>query len=550
MIFNRYIIGVLLGAIMLASCHRVTIVLDDIPANTPIGEDIYIVGNFNDWNPGNQDYQMKLNKDSTYSFRIPSGYGNLEYKFTRGSWTTVEKGQCGEETENRFCNVNEDKNIHASIESWADLDPVNCTYRTVCIEMLPGNTPENAIISIASEANSWDPDQESVAHKIKNGKYCLTVERPKGMNKMEFKVTRGDLSNSESDVFGKEVPNRILEFGKKDTLKINVEGWIDLPMDHPEQITLILNSIPKITPKNEDLFLASELNSWKSGDEAYKFEKNEDGKYFINLPRKRMILSYKITREGWKTVEVDQNGYDIDNRWLNLAKADSIYIDVERWKDQDYLGQPDLFIVLTQIPESTPKDDAVFISGNFNDWNPGLLKYRFEKGNDGQYFVKIKRERGNLEFKITRGSWDEEAINSDGSGIPVFRFSYSEFDTIKINNGIDQWKDLPPIKHAENVTIVIDQIPKNTPNNPQIYFASNLNSWDPLNLSYIFNQLPNGNYYITINKTQDPFEYKLTRGGWHTVETDKYGEDIDNRIQYFGFADTVFIQVETWKDLR
>jgi len=549
MILNRYIIGILLGAVLLASCHRVTIVVEDIPANTPIGEDIYIVGNFNDWNPGNINYQMVLNDDSTYSLMLPAGYGKLEYKFTRGNWRTVEKSLCGEEIDNRSFYVDKNQKVFASIDSWADLDPIACDYRTICIELLPGNTPENAQISIASEANSWDPDKESRVRLSEDGNYYLTVDRPRGMKKMEFKVTRGDLSNSESDVFGNEVPNRVLEFGRKDTLFISVEGWIDLPMDQPEQITLILNSIPKITPKNENIYLASDMNSWKSGDEDYEFRKNEQGKFYINLPRKNRQMNYKITRNGWKTVEVDRRGHDIDNRQLSLTKADSVFIDIERWKDQDFIGDEDLWIVLDQIPENTPEDDDIFISGNFNNWNPGLLNDRFKRQKDGRYYAKINRRRGDLEFKITRGSWDAEAMNSDGSQIPVYRYNYSDFDTIKLPNGVAHWKDLPPLTHAKDVTLVIEQLPQNTPEESPIYLASNINSWDPENDSYQLKKLPNGRYFINIPKSGNHFEYKLTRGGWRKVEINQYGGDIDNRIQYFGFADTVYIDVEGWKGL-
>lgn len=67
---------------------QLTIRLTAIPANTPPNADIYIAGNFNNWNP-NKDKLLKQN-DGSYVIAINANAGALEYKFTRGSWATVE----------------------------------------------------------------------------------------------------------------------------------------------------------------------------------------------------------------------------------------------------------------------------------------------------------------------------------------------------------------------------------------------------------------------------------------------------------------------------
>lgn len=552
MIFKKYtyLLSIFIGAVLLASCNRVTIIVDDIPANTPMGDDVFIVGNFNDWNPGSETYQMKLNEDSSYSILLPAGYGKLEYKFTRGNWMSVEKSLCGEEIDNRSYDISEDITIINKIESWADLDPVDCPERTIKIDLLPENTPEDAEIAIASELNSWDPNLESVAKRDEKGDYYVTIRRPEGMEKMEFRVTRGILSASESDVFGRELPNRVLEFGKKDTLEISVEGWVDIPQDQPEQVVLILKSIPKVTPKGEPIFLSSRLNSWKSGDEEYLFQINDVGQHYLILPRKKMLLDYKITREGWHTVEVDENGNDIDNRNISLAKSDTVYIDVVRWKDQDLMGSEQITLVLKSIPLNTPEDDAVFVTGNFNNWDPGRLRYRFRKDEKGSYYVNIPRQKGDLEFKLTRGNWNQEAIHNNDFSFPSFKYKYREIDSVLIIPELMGWKDLPLYPELRNITLVINQLPDRTPNDSDIYFASNMNGWDPESNLYKMRLLENGKYYITINKkNEESFEYKMTRGGWGRVETDINGEDIENRIQYFGFADTVYVDIVRWKDL-
>lgn len=340
-----------------------------------------------------------------------------------------------------------------------------------------------------------------------------------------------------------------MEFGKKDTLKISVEGWLDLPMKQADNVILILKNIPRATPEDEPLFLASKLNGWNSGDIEYLFKKNPKGQHYIKLPRKNMLLDYKITRDGWHTVEVDQFGKDIDNRQINLLKADTSYIDIIRWKDQDFMEDETITLVLNQVPSSTPKDAQIYLSGNFNNWEPGRLSYRFKQDEGGRYYANIRGSKGDLEFKITRGSWDQEAMNEDGSALVFYRFNFADFDTLIIEPAFKYWKDLPPKPEARNVTIVIDKLPDRTPESAEIYFASNINSWDPESILYEMTPLDNDKFYITLPRSDPYIEYKITRGGWGKVETDPYQNDIENRIQYFGFVDTVYIEVERWKDL-
>jgi hypothetical protein len=385
--------------------------------------------------------------------------------------------------------------------------------------------------------------------EVNSGNYIINIQRPIGKNNIQFKVTRGDLNSVETDVFGNEIPNRILEFGKKDTLEISVEGWRDLPMEQPESVTLILKSIPKLTPEDEPLFLASKLNGWKSGDIEYLFKKNNRGEYYIKLPRKKMLLEYKITRDGWHTVEVNRFGEDIDNRQINLSNTDTSYIDVIRWKDRDAMDDEMITLVLNLLPFSTPKDAQIYLAGNFNNWEPGRLSDRFKPAKDGSYYANIRRGRGALEFKITRGSWDREAINHDGSALALFRYNYDDYDTVFLEPVAKYWKDLPPKPENKEVTIVIETLPESTPEKSEIYFTSNINSWNPESDAFKMTPMVNDKYYITIARSDPYIEYKITRGEWGKVETDPYQNDIENRIQYFGFADTVYIKVAGWKDL-
>jgi predicted alpha/beta superfamily hydrolase len=69
---------------------QLTIQIASIPANTPAGSEIFIAGNFNNWNPGNTAYKLTQNNLGNYSITLNIQAISLEFKFTRGSWATVE----------------------------------------------------------------------------------------------------------------------------------------------------------------------------------------------------------------------------------------------------------------------------------------------------------------------------------------------------------------------------------------------------------------------------------------------------------------------------
>lgn len=80
---------------------QLTINVTSVPDNTPAGEDIYLAGNFNSWNPGNSDYKLTDNGNGTFQITFSPAAGTLQFKFTRGSWATVEGSAQGTYIPNR-----------------------------------------------------------------------------------------------------------------------------------------------------------------------------------------------------------------------------------------------------------------------------------------------------------------------------------------------------------------------------------------------------------------------------------------------------------------
>jgi predicted alpha/beta superfamily hydrolase len=91
------------GALALAGASpaaaQLTIRITGVPAGT--AGDIYVAGSFNNWNPGDAAYRL-ARQGGEYVLTLPSSVrGGVEFKFTRGSWETVELDSAGEGVENR-----------------------------------------------------------------------------------------------------------------------------------------------------------------------------------------------------------------------------------------------------------------------------------------------------------------------------------------------------------------------------------------------------------------------------------------------------------------
>jgi len=537
------------GLLVLSSCKEVVIKVDSVPKNTPVGQSIYVAGNFNSWDPGDDSFIMQMDADSNYYFTLPAGFGTVYYKFTRGDWKTVEKGICSEEVENRVFETALVDTVVCNIESWGGLDPLNCPELTLKITNIPKNTPNEDVIALAGSNNSWNPDDASVFKKTENGDLVLTMHRPPGVNKIAYKVTRGDISNCESDSYGNDIPNRELVFGSQDTVEINIKGWTDIRSkgSKSSNVVILIDNLPDNVDYRNGLYLACNMNSWSPGNRKYKFKQNAEGHWYYKFPRRNKNLEFKVTRGDWSSVETDRGGNDIMNRSINLATEDTARVKIRSWKDIYVTYDNDITIILEKLPETTPENAKFYISGEFSGWDAGKLRYRFRQNKEGQYYINMPREKRLLEFKITRGSWLTADVGLLGIGNPMYTYNYDDYDTIYIT--VENWSD-KPIMEPDSVTIMIDSIPDYSPTHENLYLASNFNNWDPNDNNQIFRVLPDGRYAITLPVKDQLLEYKITRGNWKTVEADKYFEDIFNRQFIIGFTDTININVENWLDYK
>lgn len=72
-----------------------------VPENTPEDANVFIAGNFNMWDPGHIDYKLTKIKNGNYTITLNISASEVEFKFTLGTWGTVEVLLNGEDRGNR-----------------------------------------------------------------------------------------------------------------------------------------------------------------------------------------------------------------------------------------------------------------------------------------------------------------------------------------------------------------------------------------------------------------------------------------------------------------
>ncbi|WP_430411271.1 alpha/beta hydrolase [Kordia sp.] len=98
----------------------VTIIVDDLPTNHDYSKDIYISGDFEGWSGGRSELKLDK-KDKTYSITLPNHKETILYKFTLGTWESVELDAKGKNLENRTYSFKENpETINISIGAWAN----------------------------------------------------------------------------------------------------------------------------------------------------------------------------------------------------------------------------------------------------------------------------------------------------------------------------------------------------------------------------------------------------------------------------------------------
>lgn len=116
-------------ALVLAFClpvfaltAQLTLRVNAIPANTPAGAKIHVAGSFQNWDPASTAHILTETGGGKYEITVTPPVGAIEFKFTRGSWATVEGNANGTFLPNRTYNyTGAAATLDMTILSWEDL---------------------------------------------------------------------------------------------------------------------------------------------------------------------------------------------------------------------------------------------------------------------------------------------------------------------------------------------------------------------------------------------------------------------------------------------
>ena len=211
---------------------QITIIIDQLPSSTPSKDSIYITGSFNGWKANAVGYRLQKNEEGKFATTLPDTLTTFEYKFTRGSWKTVEGGQIAEAIPNRqyIKGKNNFPTHRVEVLNWEDIPPKTDAFFdevTFIVEHLPDNTPHDASIFIVGNFNGWHPGTPDFKlRRNTDSTYSITI--PIAFDTLQYKFTRGNWSTAEGRKNGRAIPNRTYIYDAQNTtVRATVETWED-----------------------------------------------------------------------------------------------------------------------------------------------------------------------------------------------------------------------------------------------------------------------------------------------------------------------------------
>lgn len=120
----------------------------------------------------------------------------------------------------------------------------------------------------------------------------------------------------------------------------------------------------------------------------------------------------------------------------------------------DSIGQVKVKLIIDNVP-ATHREDAVFVTGQFQRWQPAEAKWQLRKSENGVYEIEVpKAAKGLFEYKFTRGTWKSLESTAEGRLVAP-RKAYLVNDTV-IHCSIPAWRDDFPASTASPRVAVLD----------------------------------------------------------------------------------------------
>jgi len=313
---------------------QVTFTVTSVPEDTPLQSELYITGNFNDWQAALPEYALRKDREGNWSITLNDLPDTVRYKFTRGTFASVEGNAYGLMRDERMLVVpSRPIAVPVAIESWEDT-PSKQQYR-VYVDQVPSNTPADDQLYIVGNFNNWNPGETRYQfRKLRDGRYYIQL--PFLLDTLRCKITRGTWETVEANAAGDLRGDRVYLLVDHPTreVHISVEGWED--QEPLTAIHVTVTNIPENTPHDARLYVAGNFNGWTSDNPRHELIRQENGHYTVRLYSPSDTLYYKITRGNFSSVEGRANGLVRGNRVYVLPpgqKDHYLNIEVEAWED-------------------------------------------------------------------------------------------------------------------------------------------------------------------------------------------------------------------------
>lgn len=98
---------------------KVTVNIGGVPPE-PKGNELYMAGSFNGWNPANENFMCQRKENGQFYIELKLAAGRYEYKVTRGGWDKVECSEKGTAVANRSLEISADTAFTVNIAGWQD----------------------------------------------------------------------------------------------------------------------------------------------------------------------------------------------------------------------------------------------------------------------------------------------------------------------------------------------------------------------------------------------------------------------------------------------
>ncbi|MFD2567379.1 TIM-barrel domain-containing protein [Pseudotenacibaculum haliotis] len=117
----KKIVCLLLIFLSFSLSAQVTIIIDELPEATAKDASIFISGNFEGWSGGNKEYQLKK-LNGKHTITLPKKLKRILFKFTQGTWESVECSTEGTSIDNRsYVFEKPNDTLRVKIQGWDHL---------------------------------------------------------------------------------------------------------------------------------------------------------------------------------------------------------------------------------------------------------------------------------------------------------------------------------------------------------------------------------------------------------------------------------------------